>query len=586
MNKIYGWTGKILKVDLDSGTYSIITPDKNIYIKYIGGRGLGVHYMLSSAHLHWQNPAMPLMFMTGPLVGTESPCSGIISIITMSPLTGTIGDVSAGGKFGTELKKAGWDGIIITGKAAELSMITIENSVVKIISAMHLKGKGTGETLNLLNEGGSKAIIGPAAENGVLFSVIAFDNDYVAGRNGAGLVMADKNLKCIHVTGTGEVTVKDSEDLKKAIEDIFRLVSASPVLMGELGISEYGTGTLYDLIRSRRMMPTDNFRATFFPGSEKLNAYTYRQKYNPVKSGCSGCHILCKRTDSCNRAIPEYETMAHFTALIGNKDIETVMEANRICNEAGMDTTSAAATIACYMEINKIPSGKADTLQLLQDIASSSGEGKLLKQGSMKYASLKGHPELSMSVKGLELPAYDPRGAYGMALAYATSTTGACHLRAFPLSHEILRKPVATDRFTFSGKAGIIKIAEDLNAAIDSLTACRFIFFAATVEEYARALSAVTGVTYTGQDILLSGERTCYTERIINYINGFTSEHDDLPERFFNETGTSGEGTEIPAINREDFLAARARYYRIRGLTPEGSPTKEKIRELEIKWNL
>lgn len=586
VNKIYGWTGKILKVDLESGTYSTITPEKDIYVKYIGGRGLGVYYMLPSAHLHWQNPEMPLMFMTGPLVGTEAPCSGIISIITMSPLTGTIGDASAGGKFGTELKKAGWDGIIITGKAPELSIITIANSVVKIISALHLKGKGTGETLNLLNTGGSKALIGPAGEKGVLFSVIAFDNDYVAGRNGAGLVMADKNLKCIHVTGTGEVFVKDPEELKKAEEDIFRLASASPVLMGELGISEYGTGTFYDLISSRRMMPAYNFRATFFPGSEKLNAYTYKQKYNPAKSGCSGCHILCKRTDSSNRAIPEYEAMSHFTALIGNKDIETVMEANRICNEAGMDPTSAASTIACYMEINEIPSDKTDTLQLLRDMASSTGEGELLKQGSMKYASLKGHPELSMSVKGLEIPAYDPRGAYGMALAYATSTTGACHLRAFPLSHEILRKPVATDRFTFSGKARIIKIAEDLNAAIDSITACRFIFFAATIEEYARALSAVTGENYTGQDILLSGERTCYTEHIINHINGFTSKHDDLPERFFNEAGTSGEGTEIPPINREDFLAARSRYYKIRGLTQEGSPTKEKIRELKIEWNL
>ncbi|MFA5517944.1 MAG: aldehyde ferredoxin oxidoreductase family protein [Spirochaetota bacterium] len=586
MGKIYGWTGKILKIDLNSGTYSIISPDKNIYIKYIGGRGLGLYYMLSSAHLHWQNPEMPLMFMTGPLTGTESPSSGIISITTMSPLTGTIGDATAGGKFATELKKAGWDGIIITGKAPELSIITIENSNVKIYSALHLKGKSTKETLALTNNGGSKAVIGPAAENGVLFSTIDFDNEDTAGRNGTGLVMADKNLKCIHVTGTKEVPVKDPEELKKAKEDILRLASASPVLMGELGIAEYGTGTFYDLISSRRMMPTYNFRSTFFPGTEKLNAYTYKQKYNPIKSGCSGCHILCKRTDSLNRAIPEYEAMSHFTALTGNRDIETVMEANRICSEAGMDTTSAASTIACYMEINGIPPGKVEILKLLNDITSSTGEGELLKSGSRKYAALKGRPELSMSVKGLEIPAYDPRGAYGMALAYATSTRGACHLRAFPLSHEILRKPVATDRFTFSGKARIIKIAEDLNAAIDSITACRFIFFAATMEEYAKALIAVTGINFTGQDFLLSGERTCYTERIINYTKGFTSTDDDLPERFFTEAGTSGEGIEIPPISRKDFLEARTRYYKIRGLAPEGSPTKEKIKELKIEWNL
>lgn len=586
MNMIYGWTGKILKIDLSSRTYSDITPDKETYRKYIGGKGLGNYYLLPHAHLNWNDPEMPLIFMTGPLVGTQAPTSGRICVLTKSPLTGTVGDASAGGRFGTELKKAGWDGIIITGKAPHLSMIIIDDGNIKISDASHLKGKGIPDTMSLLKSKGAKAVTGPAAERGVLFSVIAFDKDSYAGRSGAGLVMADKNLKCIEVTGSGRVPVHDSDELNKAREDIFRLVSASPVLKGELGISEYGTGTLYDLIRSRRMMPTDNFRATFFPGSEKLNAWNYREKYNPSKSGCSGCHILCKKTTGGNRSIPEYETMSHFTALIGNRDMELVMEANRICGETGMDTISAASTIACYMEINGISPGEADILQLLHDIVYSSGEGELLKQGSGKYAAFKGHPEISMSVKGLELPAYDPRGAYGMALAYATSTRGGCHLRAYPISHEILRKPVATDRFTFSGKARIIKIAEDLNAAIDSLTACRFIFFAATLEEYAKALTAVTGADYTSRDLLMAGERAYYMDRIFNHVNGFTSLHDDLPERFFLENGTSGEGTEIPPINREDFITARSRYYRVRGLTQEGAPTKEKIMELGIEWNL
>jgi len=586
MNRIYGWSGKILKIDLTSSTFNLITPEKRIYQKYIGGKGLGNYYLLPSAHLEWNDPGMPLIFMTGPLVGTRSPTSGRICVLTKSPLTGTIGDASAGGRFGTELKKAGWDGIIITGKAPHLSMITIEDSRVEITDASHLKGKGTSETISLLQNKGSAAVTGPAAENGVLFSVIAFDKDSYAGRNGTGLVMADKNLKCIEITGSGNVPVHNPEELNKAREDIFRLVAASPVLKGELGISEYGTGTLYDLIRSRRMMPTENFRATYFAGSEKLNAYSYREKYNPSKSGCGGCHILCKKTAAGGMAIPEYETMSHFTALIGNRDMEIVMEANRICGETGMDTISAASAIACYMEINGINPGETDILQLLREIASSSGEGGILGQGSTNYAFLKGEPELSMSVKNLDLPAYDPRGAYGMALAYATSTRGGCHLRAYPISHEILRKPVATDRFTFSGKARIIKIAEDLNAVIDSLTACRFIFFAATLEEYAKAVTAVTGVDYTGRDLLLAGERAYYMDRIFNHINGFTSKQDDLPERFFFEGGTSGEGTEIPPLNRDDFITARSRYYRVRGLTQEGAPTNEKIRELDIEWNL
>ena len=586
MNRIFGWTGKILKIDLTEGSFETVRPEKPVYEKYIGGKGLGGYFMLPHAHLHWQSPEIPLMFMTGPLVGTGAPTSGRISVITKSPLTGTIGDASAGGKFGTEMKRAGWDGIIITGKAPSMSMVRIKESTVEILSASHLKGKRTDETMALLNDGASKAVIGPAAENGVLFSVIAFDSDSFAGRNGAGLVMADKNLKCIEITGTGEVAVYDTPELKKAREDIFRLAAASPVLKGELGISEYGTGTLYDLIRSRRMIPADNFRATFFPGAEKLNAFHYKEKYTPSKTGCAGCHILCKKRGSDKRAIPEYETMSHFTALIGNRDIELVMEANRICNEAGMDTISAASTIACYMEIEGLSPDEIDILKLLQEIASSSGEGKLLKEGSMKYAALKGHPEISMSVKGLELPAYDPRGAYGMALAYATSTRGGCHLRAYPVSHEILRKPVATDRFTFSGKARIVKIAEDMNAVVDSLTACRFIFFAASLEEYARALSAVTGVQYTGHDLFKAGERIYYTDRIFNFLNGFTSADDDLPLRFFSMEGSSGEGTDIPPLNRGEFLKTRERYYRVRGLTENGLPVKEKCMELGIEWNL
>jgi len=187
-----------------------------------------------------------------------------------------------------------------------------------------------------------------------------------------------------------------------------------------------------------------------------------------------------------------------------------------------------------------------------------------------------------MSVKGLELPAYDPRGAYGMSLAYALSTRGGCHLRAYPVSHEILRKPVATDRFTFSGKARIIKIAEDLNAVVDSLTACKFIFFAAGLEEYAKAYTAVTGAPSTAQDLLKVGECIYYNERIMNGLNGFDADDDDLPQRFFEESGTGGNGIEIKPLDRQTFLEARAKYYRIRGLTDKGQATAEKTKALGL----
>lgn len=187
-----------------------------------------------------------------------------------------------------------------------------------------------------------------------------------------------------------------------------------------------------------------------------------------------------------------------------------------------------------------------------------------------------------MVSKGLEFPAYDPRGAHGMALAYATSTRGGCHLRAYPVAHEILRKPVATDRFSLEGKARIIKIGEDMNAVVDSLTACKFLFFAASLEEYARALQGVTGMRSSAQELLRLGERIYYRERIMNARNGFTAADDDIPTRFFTEEGSSSASLRIAPLDRATFLRERAAYYRIRGLSEDGLPTPEKCRELEL----
>jgi aldehyde:ferredoxin oxidoreductase len=282
-------------------------------------------------------------------------------------------------------------------------------------------------------------------------------------------------------------------------------------------------------------------------------------------------------------SMPEFETMSHFTALVGNTDKHLVMQANDQCNRLGMDTISAAATLACYREIAGITDLSGQLPDLLEQVGTASTDlGRELGRGSHSFARSHDRPDVAMTVKGLELPAYDPRGAYGMSLAYALSTRGGCHLRAYPVSHEILRKPVATDRFTYSGKARIIKIAEDQNAVIDSLTACKFIFFAAGLEEYARAFTAVTGIESSAQDLLKSGERIYYNERIMNSLNGFTDRDDDLPERFFNKPGSSGGTLRIKPLDRRDFIEARAKYYRIRGLDEHGLPTPEKTGELGL----
>lgn len=581
--QIYGWCGKIARIHLTDQSWRVEVPDLNVLKTFIGGRGLAGYYIRKKITLDWNHPDMPLLLFAGPLVNTRSPTSGRMTIMSRSPLTGAVGDSSVGGSFGFQLKKAGFDGIIVTGKSDRLCGIEIKDNNIHISDASHLKGRETGNVHSLLKGSGSTAVIGPAAENGVLFSSTIIDGHFAAGRSGIGLTFASKNLKYITIRGTGKTKVFDLKGLRSAREDVFRLTAASPILLGKFGISRFGTGALYDLMDARRMMPTENFRKTKFDKAFKLNAHAFKKKFKPKNTGCRGCHILCKKITKDQTSIPEFETMSHFSALLGNTDIGTVVKANRICNEMGMDTISAAATLACFSEISKKKLSPKEVVSLLMDIGKKKGVGVELGQGAAKYSGNCGRSDLAMVVKGQELPAYDPRGAYGMALAYATSSRGGCHLRAYPISHEILRKPVATDRFSFNGKARIIKIGEDLNAVADSLTACKFIFFAASLEEYAKIYTAVTGIKTSGQDLFEVGERICYNERMMNTANGFTEKDDDLPVRFFTMPGYTGDGINIEPIDKEAFLTARSNYYAARKLNKNGSPVSTVAQKLGLE---
>lgn len=590
---MYGWTGNILHIDLTKKNIEVETPGLDVYNRHVGGKGLGGKYLRECATLPWDHPDMVICIFSGPLTGTTSPTSGRGHILSKSPLTGLVGDSSVGGRLATRLKQAGWDGIVIKGRSQTPVGIEIKDSCIEFKDATGLWGVDTAIVHNRIRPGkASLACIGPAAENGVRYAAIMVDRHFAAGRSGLGLCFAQKKIKYLLVAGTGHCKVKDTKQLKQAREDILRLTAASPALMGRFGFTCLGTGAVYDLMDNRRMMPTDNFRRTRFESASQLNAAMYAKTYSPRKTGCLGCHILCKKTgtkigtkNGQRLTMPEFETMSHFTALIGCRDIDLVVRANKRCNDYGMDTISAASTLACRREITGLDYTPEILLSLLDDIAFGKGEGKDLAMGAKKYAQKMGSPQTAMAVKGMELPAYDPRGAYGMALGYALSTRGGCHLRAYPISHEIFRKPVATDRFSFSGKARIIKIAEDLNAVVDSLTACKFTFFAAGLEEYATVYEAVTGIETNAQDLLKKGERIYYNERIINSLNGFDANEDDLPIRFFTEHGSSGNNIPIPPISRDAFLEARKKYYDIRGLTPNGMPTQEKARTLGLLWN-
>ncbi len=521
-------------------------------------------------HLDPFDPALPLIFTVGPLCGTPSPTSARLSVVSRSPLTGTIYDCSAGGRFAWRLKGAGFDILTITGKSPLPVILTITADRVELIPAAPLWGTDIPTTVAALSSRGSVAAIGPAGENGVLFANIMMGEGNSVGRGGMGAIMGSKNLKAITVNGDRKSTIADPPLFERARQDIMRLFKASPVIFGPLGIAEFGTPVLVDLMAQRRMAPTANFSKTFFEHSANYSAPTIKSACGATKDGCYGCPIQCKKASSAGKALPEYETVSHFGALNNISALQSIINSNNLCNELGMDTITAAATISAWGEIRGAYPAPAEMAELLYNIAHLRGDGRLLARGSRRLSEELGHPELSMSVKSLELPAYDPRGAYGMALAYCTSNRGGCHLRAYPISHEILRKPVPTDRFSFSGKARIISIAEDSNAAVDSLVACKFAFFGASIEEYAELLTAVTGIHYSPQRLKEIGQRIILTERFYNCANGFTRKDDMLPERFFTEGGSGGDGFEIPPLDRTRFTEELDKYYRIRGLNSNG----------------
>jgi len=567
---MHGWTGTILRVNLTTGRTGREKLPAALLHAYLGGRGLGVRLVRDCHCLDPFDAGMPLVFAVGPLCGTAAPTAARLTVVSRSPLTGTVTDCSAGGRFAWRLKAAGIDALSIEGMSPHPVVLAISGDTAELLPAASLWGKGVRETVSLLAGRGSIATIGPAGENGVLFANIMMGEGNSVGRGGLGAVMGKKLLKAVVVDGDRQVTVADPQRFDHARQDVMRLFRASPVIFGELGIAAYGTPALVDLMRQRRMAPTENFRKTVFAESGNYSGPAILRECRPKKDGCYGCPIQCKKSTPQGEHLPEYETVSHFGALNGIASLGAIVRSNTLCNELGMDTISAAATLSAWGEWRGRFPGAEEIAEILTDIAHRRGEGERLADGSRRFADAVASPGISMSVKSLELPAYDPRGAYGMALAYCTSNRGGCHLRAYPISHEILRKPVATDRFSFSGKARIIKIAEDTNAAIDSLVACKFSFFGATLEEYAELLTAATGEWYTPQSLKEIGERIYLTERFYNCDNGFTAADDTLPERFFAEPGSSGEGIDIPPIDRERFLEELQKYYRIRGLTEAG----------------
>ena len=610
--------GKILRVDLWAGKIREEKLPDRILRNWIGGRGLGVYLMLKEVDpkVDPLSPANKAIVLTGPLTGIPGvPSSGRWVSVTKSPLTNTIHDSHCGGKFGPELKFAGVDAIIIEGVSDEPVYLWIYDGKAELRCAKHLWGKDVHATTDMIKEelageigkGEAEQIkvacIGPAGENLVRFAAIISDYNRAAGRGGHGAVWGSKKFKAIAVRGHRKVPVADEVKFREAVKKAMDKIKKHPVTSESL--PKYGTAVLVNIINKHGIFPTRNFQTGVFPEADKISgerlAETLLDKELVKKEICWGCPIGCARGTRVTTPPwtgegggPEYETIWAFGAQCGVSSLEAVTKANYLCNELGLDTISMGHVIGTLMELvekGKIPKeklrglrvewGSAEAIvELTWRTAYRSGIGDDLAEGALRLAKKYGVPEVAMVVRGQELPAYDPRGAQGHGLGYATSNRGGCHLRAYLIAPEILGVPELVDRFSTKGKPQLLKHFQDVFAVIDSLVLCKFTCFAIWAEEYAALLSAVTGWDYKPEDLEKIGERIWNAERVFNVLSfGDSREYDTLPKRLLEEPMPEG-----PAKGHVVKLAEMLdEYYKVRGWI-DGRPTRAKLEELGLKW--
>ena len=587
-----GWTGKILKVNLTTGKISTLPLNMEQARLFLGGRGLGARLLwdLVGPEVDALAPENALIFATGPLTATGYQTSNRFSVTTKSPLTGTIMDANSGGFWGMQFKKTGYDALIITGKAAKPTWLEITTDTATLHDATGLWGQRVSETTAQLGQDNHKhnvMCIGPAGENLSRIAAIMNDGERALGRGGAGAVMGSKNLKAIVVAGRERPRIHDTERFKFVSYESRKMLTASPIT--NQALPEFGSAVILNIVNYFGALPTRNFQQSQFEGAEAISGEALTEQYLVRKTACWACPIACtrvtKRKDGEGEG-PEYETLWAFGAQCGIDNLAAIIEANALCNDLGLDTISTGSTIACAMELAELGHvdsdlhfGRADLLAVtIEDIAYRRDLGDELAEGSRRFAAQHGAPELSMNVKSLELPAYDPRGMQGQGLLFATSNRGACHTRGNMLGLEILGLPKMIDRFQVQGKSSYVVLHQNASAAIDSLVVCKFANMAVPDEYFARVLSAVTGLEFSTGDLIRVGARIWNLERLYNLREGFTHADDTLPPRLLEEPISAGPSkgwvSHLPEMLGE--------YYRARGWDAQGTPTPEKLTELEI----
>jgi aldehyde:ferredoxin oxidoreductase len=583
--------GKMLYVDLSTGDVeSRIIPKQWVEL-YTGQKGLGSRILMEnfSPKTDPLSSDNRIVLATSILGGTIVSSSAKLAIITKSPQTGTISDGSVGGHIGAELKYAGYDAVLITGKAEPLSYLYIDPDKVEIRPAPELKGMGsfkTDETLKeMIGDDQVKLLVnGPAGENLIPFSCISSERYRQLGRGGIGAVMGSKNLKAIAIRGWLDVRVADIEECMQVAAEIHK---KDQVIDPENEIYREGTTCLVNYSQESGLLPTRNFQEGTFEGYKNINAQAYAE-IRRNKKACFSCGIACGnyvKTEKTEVEGPEYETIAMAGSCIGNDDREKLVEFNVICDDLGMDTISAGNVIAFMMEMTEkgihdfnIRFGETDkALYLLKNIPFRKEMGAEAALGTKLLSEKYGGKSFAMQIKGLELPGYDPRGSWAMGISYVTAPRGGCHMSAYPIEAEAWGD---LDPFTYKGKAKLVAELQNSQFAKFSMGVCDF--WPIGSDTLARLFEVTYGGKWTAERVDKVGERIFNLQRVFNVMAGFTREDDKLPGRLHKELLNDGppKGRPMP---KEEFEKAMDEYYAFRGWDGQGRPTLEKLRDLGIE---
>jgi len=597
-----GWRGQILRVNLTRGTTKKEPLDPKLARAYIGGRGLGTKLLTDEIDpkLDPLAPNNKLIMATGPLTGTGASTGGRYMVITKSPLTGAIACSNSGGYFGSEVKFCGYDLLILEGRAKEPVYLWLNNGSVEIRPAGKVWGKTTHETEDRLkaetHPEAKVCSIGPAGEKLAFTACVMNDKHRAAGRSGVGAVMGSKHVKAVVAKGSQSVTVARPRDFMAASLAVVGKLKASPVT-GE-GLPKYGTPILVNVINAHGFLPTRNFQQGQFEGAEQVSGETIADTILIKNKGCFACTIACARVSEVKEGKyrgagegPEYESEWALGISTGVSDLAAVTKANYLCNELGMDTIEAGVAVATSMELYErgyIPAGDvarplrfgdAEALVwLIEEMGHRRGFGELAALGGYRVAERYGHPELFMGSKKQAFPAYDGRGAQGMALGYATSNRGACHLRGYTISVEVFGIPKKMDPFLTEGKAEVSKLFQDVTAFVDSVGMCLFSTFGIGAEDIVPMLDSATGQGYTLEECLKIGERIWNMERLFNLKAGLSGKDDTLPPRILQDGIPAGPAKGMVGKLHEML----PEYYKLRGWDGAGVPTKAKLKELAL----